>query len=102
MPDTPDMQWTARADWVEAEDGTVVALSPSYRPATRMPDSAMAWAARRSLIAAAPDLLAASKTARGAIHWTLMSGSLSKSESAAMQAALDDLTAAITKAEGAQ
>ncbi len=50
--------WTRRADWVDAEDGTIVAVAPGYDTSRHspVPDSATLWPARRSLIAAAPRL----------------------------------------------
>jgi hypothetical protein len=55
------MQWIARADWIEAEDGTVVAVAPGYRPSTppRLSASVTLWPSRRRLIVAAPEMLAA-------------------------------------------
>jgi hypothetical protein len=68
MPDEPacaprqlsaDQDWNARADWIDAEDGTIVAMKP---PAD-LPNSVAMWPARRPMIAAAPTMLAALRLA---------------------------------------
>ncbi|WP_160119907.1 hypothetical protein [Rhodovarius lipocyclicus] len=52
---TPADQWGEKADWVEAEDGTIVCLSPE----DAFEESRALWPQRRRLIAAAPALLEA-------------------------------------------
>jgi hypothetical protein len=60
------MQWIARADWIEAEDGTVVAVAPGYQPSTppRLSASVTLWPSRRCLMVAAPEMLAALELVR--------------------------------------
>lgn len=55
------MQWTARADWIDAEDGTVVCLRPHPHDLTKLPQSMALWPERRALIAAAPQMYEALK-----------------------------------------
>jgi hypothetical protein len=55
----PAAIWTARADWIDAEDGTIVAM----KPPTDLPTSAALWPSRRPVIAAAPTMLAALRLA---------------------------------------
>jgi hypothetical protein len=57
----PSLRWTARADWIDAEDGLVVAVRPGYdaSPHGPAPASYASWPMRRHLLAAAPRMLAA-------------------------------------------
>lgn len=93
MPDTPDMQWTARADWVDAGDGTVAAMRPGYVTTLVLPNSSAAWRGRRNLIAAAPSMLAALREAEDRIA-ALEEDGMTKAE----RAALSRIRAAIAKA----
>jgi hypothetical protein len=90
------MLWTARADWVDAEDGTIVCREPGIGP-----DSTGQWPVRRRLIAAAPDLLAA---LQAAIECGMVPVS-SVAEGGAVKYirqvhVADQIRAAIAKAEG--
>lgn len=117
--DTASEKWTARADWVDAEDGTIVCVTPQ----PDFPESFGKWPERRQIIAAAPDMLAALRVALPELAEDLISvvdsttllafdwqpeeplpSSFDDPESEAIarskKAAYDAVVAAIAKAEG--
>ena len=60
----PALTWRTTADWIEAQDGTIVAVRPGYMLKGApghfgMPASEAAWPARRGILAASAQMLAA-------------------------------------------